>query len=105
MLGCALADHVLLHITGVGIIYLLLYGSTKILTEQFHIHGLQSGQYGDGPKPSIRFWARQAAVYVACLLGMKIAVVILFAVWPGIFSIGEWLLSWTGNSDLVQVVV
>lgn len=90
---------------GVGIIYLFLWGTTKVLTEQFHVHGLQTGQYGDGPKPSIKFWARQAAVYVFCLLGMKVVVVLLFAIWPGIFAIGEWLLSWTGNSDTVQVVV
>ncbi|KAG8759443.1 hypothetical protein FRC14_005923 [Serendipita sp. 396] len=89
---------------GVGILYLLLWGATKILTEHLQIRGLQSGQYGDGPKPSPVFWARQAAVYVACLLGMKVAVIILFAVWPGIFAIGEWILSWIGNSDWAQVV-
>lgn len=91
--------------TGVGILYLLLWGTTKVLTEQFHLHGLQTGQYGDGPKPSVKFWARQATVYVACLLGMKVVVIILFAIWPGIFDIGEWLLSWTGDSNWVQVVV
>lgn len=90
---------------GVGIIYLFLWGATKVLTEQFHIQGLQSGQYGDGPKPSVKFWSRQAAVYVGCLLGMKVVVVILFAIWPGIFDIGEWLLSWTGDSDWLQVVM
>ncbi|KAG8832997.1 hypothetical protein FRC17_000190 [Serendipita sp. 399] len=93
-----------LFFTGVGILYLLLWGATKVLTEQFGIRGLQTGQYGDGPKPSIAFWGRQAAVYVACLLGMKVAVIILFALWPAIFTIGEWLLSWTGNSGSVQVV-
>lgn len=90
---------------GVGILYLFLWGVTKVLTEQFNLRGLQSGQYGDGPKPSVQFWARQAAVYVLCLLLMKVAVVILFAIWPGIFDIGEWLLSWTGKSDWVQVVL
>jgi hypothetical protein len=79
--------------------------TTKVLTEQFHVRGLQTGQYGDGPKPSVEFWAKQAAVYVACLLGMKVAVVILFAVWPGIFDIGEWLLSWTGTDETIQVVL
>ena len=91
--------------TGVGLIYVLLWGSTKVLTEYFELPGFQSGQYGDGPKPSLTFWGRQAAVYVACLVVMKLAVVALFAVWPYIFTIGEWLLSWTGNSNMVQVIV
>lgn len=90
---------------GVGILYLLLWGATKLLTEYFHLPGFQSGQYGDGPKPSFSFWARQAAVYVCALLTMKLVVVILFAIWPGIFDIGEWLLSWTGSSDWAQVTV
>lgn len=67
--------------------------------------GLESGQYGDGPKPSITFWARQAGLYVACLLGMKLTVVLLFAVWPGIFDIGEWVLSWTKDNETVQVIL
>ncbi|KIM29573.1 hypothetical protein M408DRAFT_67938, partial [Serendipita vermifera MAFF 305830] len=90
---------------GVGILYLFLWGTTKILTERFHLKGLETGQYGEGPKPSVKFWVRQAGVYVACLLGMKVAVVVLFAVWPGLFDIGEWLLSWTGDNETVQVVV
>ena len=38
---------------------------------------------------------------------MKLLVVALFAVWPGISSIGDWLLSWTivGDGDSVQVVL
>lgn len=75
------------------------------MTERFHLKGLESGQYGDGPKPDVKFWVRQAGLYVACLLGMKIIVILLFAVWPGLFDIGEWLLSWTGTNETAQVVV
>ena len=91
--------------TGVGLIYVLLWGSTKVLTDYFKLHGFKTGEYGDGPKPSLTYWGRQAMVYVACLLVMKLAVIALFVVWPYIFKIGEWLLSWTGNSNWAQVVV
>ena len=36
---------------------------------------------------------------------MKLVVVVLFALWPGIFKIGEWLLSWLGNGDAAQVIL
>ena len=76
-----------------------------MLTDYFKLAGFNSGQYGDGAKPKLGYWGRQAAVYVTCLLVMKLAVIGLFAAWPYIFTIGEWLLSWTGNSNWVQVVV
>ena len=97
--------HAALFITGVGLLYVLLWGSTKVLTDHFKLPGFKSGQYGDGPKPSLAYWGRQAAVYVACLLVMKLAVICLFAAWPYIFTIGEWLLSWTRSSNWVQVIV
>ena len=74
-----------------------------MLSEKLHCTGFKSGQYGD--PPSFWFWARQATVYVFSLTAMKLLVVGLFAVWPGIFKIGAWLLSWTGASDAVQVIV
>jgi hypothetical protein len=36
---------------------------------------------------------------------MKLVVVALFALWPGVFKIGEWLLSWLGDGDIAQVVL
>ncbi|KAG2088569.1 vacuolar membrane protein-domain-containing protein, partial [Suillus discolor] len=57
------------------------------------------------------FWqcqkqARQAAVYVVALTTMKMLVVGLFTVWPGISKVGDWLLSWTaiGNGDAFQII-
>lgn len=88
---------------GVGYIYLVLHGADKLFTDRLQLRGFQSGQYGD--PPSIVFWARQAAVYVFTILTMKLLVVGLFAVWPGIFTVGEWLLSWTGKDDRLQVIL
>jgi hypothetical protein len=63
--------------------------------------GFESGQYGS--PPSLLFWSRQAAVYVIALLSMKVVVVILIGSWDGMFTIGEWLLSWTEGP--VQVIL
>ncbi|PCH40903.1 hypothetical protein WOLCODRAFT_117906 [Wolfiporia cocos MD-104 SS10] len=87
---------------GVGVIYFFLHILTWLLSEKCQLKGFESGQYGS--PPSFNFWARQAAVYVVSLLSMKLLVVALFAVWPGIFKMGEWLLSFLGESDAVQVI-
>jgi len=85
---------------GVALIYLLLHLYTHIVTHNLHLMGFESGQYGS--PPSLSFWTRQAAVYVIALLSMKVVVVILIGSWGGIFTIGEWLLSWTEGP--VQVI-
>jgi hypothetical protein len=36
---------------------------------------------------------------------MKLAVIALFAVWPGLFRFGDWLLSWTDGDAAIQVVL
>ncbi|KAG8689852.1 hypothetical protein FRC11_000214 [Ceratobasidium sp. 423] len=54
--------------------------------------------------PSKVYWLRQATVYVTSLFMMKLAVVALFAVWPGLFAVGDWLLSWTDGNASIQVV-
>ncbi|KAH0840246.1 vacuolar membrane protein-domain-containing protein [Lanmaoa asiatica] len=89
---------------GVGLIYLVLQSSTWLLSKKLGIKGLKTGQYGN--PPSVTFWVRQAAVYVFSITTMKLLVVALFAVWPGISSIGDWLLGWTtiGDGDSVQVI-
>ena len=83
----------------------MLQCSTWLLSNKLGIKGLKTGQYGN--PPSITYWVRQAAVYIFSLTAMKLLVVALFAVWPGISSIGDWLLSWTivGDGDSVQVVL
>ncbi|KAI0797016.1 vacuolar membrane protein-domain-containing protein, partial [Abortiporus biennis] len=87
---------------GVAIIYLILHVATYLFTEKLHLKGFESGQYGH--PPSVSYWARQAAVYVFALSTMKILVVLLLALWPGIFKLGEWLLSFLGSSNTAQVV-
>lgn len=87
---------------GVAIIYFLLKSFTFLLTQKFNFEGFISGQYGS--PPSSLYWMRQTAVYVLCLTLMKLFVIALFALWPGIFKIGEWLLSWLGDGGNAQVV-
>ncbi|THH12270.1 hypothetical protein EW145_g114 [Phellinidium pouzarii] len=87
---------------GVGIIYFIHHLLTHVFTNMLHLKGFESGQYGD--PPSIWHWTRQAAVYVIALTTMKALVIGLFAAWPGIFGIGDWLLSWTGGEDATQVI-
>ncbi|KAG1805208.1 vacuolar membrane protein-domain-containing protein [Suillus subaureus] len=89
---------------GVAIIYVVHHGLTYLLAKRLYLKGYESGQYGS--PPSIAYWARQAAVYVFALMSMKMLVVGLFTVWPGISKVGDWLLSWTaiGNGDAFQII-
>jgi hypothetical protein len=87
----------------VAIIYFLLKSFTFLLTQKFNFEGFISGQYGS--PPSSLYWMRQTAVYVLCLTLMKLFVIALFALWPGIFKVGEWLLSWLGDGGNAQVVL
>ncbi|KAF8559439.1 hypothetical protein OG21DRAFT_1562464 [Imleria badia] len=89
---------------GVGLIYLVLQSSTWLFSKKFGIKGLKTGQYGN--PPSFTYWLRQAAVYIFALTAMKLLVVVLFAFWPDISAIGDWLLGWTTlwDGDSVQVV-
>jgi hypothetical protein len=81
------------------------HGLTYLLVKKLRLKGYESGKYGS--PPSIAYWARQAAVYVFALTTMKILVVGLFAAWPGISTVGDWLLSWTaiGDGDVIQVIL
>lgn len=97
--------HILLDTTlGVGALYLILHGLTRLFTETLKFKGLESGVYGT--PPSISFWFRQAALYVLSLTTMKLLVIMILVLFPGIFRLGEWLLSWTrvGGSDSLQVI-
>ena len=89
--------------SGVALIYLILHVLANILTEKLHLKGFESGQYGS--PPSFNYWIRQATVYVFSLLTMKLLVIVLFAAWPGIFMLGEWLLTFLGPSDAIQVIL
>ncbi|TFK55645.1 hypothetical protein OE88DRAFT_1622416, partial [Heliocybe sulcata] len=87
---------------GVAIIYLFLHLSTNLLAVKLNLKGFESGQYGN--PPSANYWARQAAVYVLAITTMKLLVIALFSLFPGIFQIGAWLLAWLGPTDTVQVI-
>jgi len=75
-----------------------------VLSKKLCIKGLNTGQYGN--PPSFNYWARQAAVYVFALTTMKLLVVAVIAVFPGISAVGDWLLSWTsiGDGEAFQVI-
>ncbi|KAJ7098763.1 vacuolar membrane protein-domain-containing protein [Mycena belliarum] len=89
---------------GVGLIYVVLRVLTYVMSERFHLKGFESGIYGT--PPSIKYWLRQAAIYVLALTTMKFMVIGLLALLPGIFTLGAWLLSWTwtGDGDAFQVI-
>lgn len=90
-------------ITGVAIIYIILHGLTWLFTEKCGFKGFETGKYGT--PPSFGFWFRQLSVYVFSLTTMKLLVVALFILWPGIFKLGEWLLTFLGPSDAAQVIL
>ncbi|QRV87918.1 vacuolar membrane protein [Ceratobasidium sp. AG-Ba] len=89
---------------GVAFIYAFLHAGTWLLATKLHLKGFKSGDYGGIP-PSKIYWVKQATVYVTSLILMKLAVVALFAIWPGLFPIGDWLLSWTDGDAALQVIV
>ncbi|KAJ7068670.1 vacuolar membrane protein-domain-containing protein [Mycena amicta] len=89
---------------GVGLLYVILRFLTFIMTEKFKLKGFESGVYGT--PPSSKYWLRQATIYVCALCTMKLMVLGLLALLPGLFTLGAWLLSWTwtGEGDSLQVV-
>lgn len=90
---------------GIVLIYLILHVLTHIFSEKLHYNGFESGVYGTPPR--FKFWARQAVLYVVALTTMKFLVIGLLGLFPGLFKLGAWLLSWTwtGDGDAVQVIL
>ena len=90
---------------GVALIYVILHALARLFTERFDLKGFESGVYGN--PPSIKHWACQAALYVFSLLMMKLIVITILIWFPGMYVVGEWLLSWTwtGNGDAFQVIL
>ncbi|GJE84537.1 STIMATE domain-containing protein [Phanerochaete sordida] len=87
---------------GVAIIYLTLHSINFFLTEKCGFKGYETGKYGN--PPSLSYWFRQLSVYLFSLATMKLLVVGLFALWPGVFKLGEWLLTFLGPSEAAQVI-
>lgn len=90
---------------GVACIYVILRVLTHVFFEILQLKGFESGVYGD--PPSFKYWPRQAALYVLSLMTMKLLVIGLLILFPFLFTIGEWLLSWTwtGDGDALQVIL
>jgi hypothetical protein len=86
---------------GVLILYYLLLSSTHLMQSYFQPL-YQTGFYG---QPfSLSLWGEQAAVYVACLACMKIVVLVLVWIAPGLEDGMSWCLSWV-SSDEAQVFI
>jgi hypothetical protein len=88
---------------GVGIIWSVLHGSEILFTRKMGLQGFTSGSYGN--PPSISYWGRQLSVYLAAVIVMKLGIGALLALFPSLLDVGEWLLSWTGGSTEVQIVL
>ncbi|CDR88089.1 related to Vacuolar membrane protein [Sporisorium scitamineum] len=115
---------------GVFFIYIALKWVTHILTERFGLEGFVSGQYtpplptivstsGSSSssvqsgasrrsfrrgRPRIEYWLKQLGSYLFVLLLMKMAVLVLFALFPFLFDVGSWILSFFGSHKDVQVL-
>ncbi|KAJ2617286.1 hypothetical protein H4S08_000387 [Coemansia sp. RSA 1365] len=62
----------------------------EYLAARFKIGGLESGNYGD--PPSWRIWLKQAFLFCASMLCMKLTVVMLVALLPFLLAIGDLIL-------------
>ncbi|PIA13799.1 hypothetical protein COEREDRAFT_20176, partial [Coemansia reversa NRRL 1564] len=62
----------------------------EYLAARFKIGGLESGNYGD--PPSWRIWLKQASLFCASMLCMKLTVVMLVALMPFLLVIGDLIL-------------
>lgn len=84
-------------------IYALLHLFTYLLTTKGRLNGFQSGVYGDPPSPI--WWCKQAVVYFLTLLIMKTVVIVVLELFPWLMRAGNWLLSWTGGKNYLQVIL
>lgn len=95
---------------GVFFIYITLRLITHLLTDVWGKEGFVSGQYTSTSsarhrnRPRIEYWLKQLASYLFVLLLMKMAVLLLFAIFPFLFDMGSWLLGLFGNHKQVQVL-
>lgn len=95
---------------GVFFIYLTLRLITHLLTDVWGKSGFVSGQYTSHAsarhrnRPRIEYWLKQLASYLFVLLLMKMAVLLLFAIFPFLFDVGSWLLGLFGSHKQAQVL-
>lgn len=62
---------------------------------------IQSGHYGS--PPNAWWWLKQSFIYFIGLFGMKLCVLIIFLMIPGIAQVGDWALSWTEGNEKLQI--
>lgn len=55
-------------------------------------------------RPRLTYWSRQLLVYLLALLIMKLFVLLIFYIFPFLFTIGKWLLGLFGKHKRAQVV-
>ncbi|GAA5987938.1 hypothetical protein JCM11641_004587 [Rhodosporidiobolus odoratus] len=100
---CSLYALNILIDTSLGV--LLLYYFLRLSTHLMHEYASPTYQTGFYGHPfSLARWAEQAAVYLACLAAMKVVVLLLFWLVPGMEDLVSWSLSWL-SSDEAQVFV
>ncbi|KAJ2493817.1 hypothetical protein IWW37_000203 [Coemansia sp. RSA 2050] len=73
----------ILFITG----YLKLFG---YLAQRLNVKGLESGHYGD--PPSWKRWIKQASIFCASMISMKLTVVLLITLFPVLVGLGDLIL-------------
>ncbi|KXS11050.1 hypothetical protein M427DRAFT_158615 [Gonapodya prolifera JEL478] len=90
---------------GVAILALLLFLSHLLLT-RLHISDITSGQYGpDATRPSLVAWVKQTVVFLMCLFGVKVVVVLLIGGGGWLVSFGAWVVGWFPNRRLQVLFV
>ncbi|KAJ1885200.1 hypothetical protein LPJ66_010236 [Kickxella alabastrina] len=67
--------------------FLTLYGN---IAQRLQITGLESGYYGD--PPNWRRWIKQASIFCASMVSMKLTVILLIALMPFLVAIGDGIL-------------
>lgn len=55
-------------------------------------------------RPKLTYWSRQLLIYLIALLLMKLLVLLIFWIFPFLFTIGKWLLGLFGKHKRAQVV-
>ena len=115
---------------GVFFIYIALKYVTWYLTERLGLEGFVSGQYtpplptpipasgASGSsvqsgasrrsyrrgRPKIEYWFKQLGSYLFVLFLMKMAVLVVLAIFPFLFDVGSWILGFFGNHMDFQVL-
>ena len=85
---------------GIPILYFFIVGITGVL-KGMHIHGLNSGEYGD--PPLLSNYAKQLVVYLVSLGLTKLSVYVLMLSFPILVRVAIWMLSRLDPYPNVQV--